>query len=74
MNLSDIPNHYEYTLISESTIYKIGEMIAENKLSESGFYDLSNEEGIPVYRCPSCKRIYLEENGVNSFTSYMPEK
>ena len=73
MNLSDIPNQYEHTLIAESTIYRIGELLSEKRLSENDFYELTLNEGISAYRCPSCKRIHLEENGDNKFSAYLPE-
>lgn len=75
MNLSLGTTDYEFTVVPEKTIDNIGLKLENDAyFNAENFYDITINDGITMYRCPSCKRIYLEENGENSFTSYMPEE
>lgn len=75
INLSNGTTDYEFTVVPEKLIDLIGSKIEnDNSFCAENFYDLTISDGITMYKCPSCKRIYLEENGENNFTSYIPEK
>lgn len=73
MNLSQGWSDYELTLIPESTIEKIGDRLDGGaELSSEQLYEVIDEKAITVYRCPSCRRLHLEEEP-NKFTTYVVE-
>ncbi|SMQ05285.1 hypothetical protein SAMN04488482_0359 [Pseudomonas chlororaphis] len=62
MNLSQEWSDYELTLISESTIERMGERLDNGgELSSDQRYEALDERAITVYRCPNCRRLHLEE-------------
>lgn len=73
MNLSQGWSDYELTLIPESTIENMGDRLdSGDKFPSDKFYEILDEKSITVYRCPSCKRLHLEEEP-NKFTTYVVE-
>lgn len=73
MNLSEGWSDYELTLISESTIEEIGDRLDSGvELSAEQLYEVIDKNSITVYRCPSCRRLHLEEEP-NKFTTYVAE-
>ena len=74
INLSDGTSGSEWTLLPETTIDRIGDMLGDGKmLSDEDFYDSIVQDGVTAYRCPACGRLHLEEAGKNMFVTYVRE-
>lgn len=73
MNLSQGWSDYELSLIPESVVERLGERLDDgDQLSSAQLYEALDERAITVYRCPSCRRLHLEEGG-GRFTTYVVE-
>ncbi|MBC3437231.1 hypothetical protein HU735_17585 [Pseudomonas sp. BW16M2] len=73
MNLSQGWSDHEMTLMPESVIERVAERLEVGPMSSEQFYEAIEVTAMTVYRCPQCKRLYLEE-GKNSFTAYAVEQ
>lgn len=73
MNLSNGAPGFEFSLVPESRIEQIADMLdTPEHLDSDAFYCLVDEVKTTVYRCPSCGRIHVDE-GNCLFNSYVPE-
>lgn len=73
MNLSNLYSDYELMLIPEQRIQEIAEKLEnEKKMEIDDFYKLIDELKFSVYRCPSCDRLYIE-NDAGLFESFIKE-
>lgn len=61
------------TLMPESVIERVAERLDVGSMSSEEFYEAIEVTAMTLYRCPRCKRLYLEE-GKNSFTTYAVEQ
>lgn len=73
MNLSTGAASYELALIPESRIYQIADKLDEpGPFGSDAFFGLIDEVKTTVYRCPSCRRIHVDE-GNGLFIAFIPE-
>lgn len=73
MNLSSGWSNFELSLIPESRIEEIADMLGQQSLiGTDEFYKLIDEVKRAVYRCPSCGRIHVDD-GSGNFTSFVQE-
>jgi len=65
MDLTPIPNEYEYVLLSDKNLHKLANLLAAGRLDEDGLFDVANSESDAVIKCPRCGRIYYyEDDGI----------
>ena len=74
MNLSPIPNSYEYLLVFDGLILEIGQRL-EGKAALTGeeFFGMVDGPSIQVLRCDACNRLHLDR-GDGVFESYAKEE
>lgn len=66
---------YEFTLIKNDKINIIGDLISENKINATQYFDMVNEYGINIICCKECGRMWIErkECGKSIFKAYQAE-
>lgn len=73
MSLSNGYAEFELSLVPDYRLEDIAVRLDNlEKIDADRFFELIDEVGTTVYKCPACTRLYVDSgNGV--FTSFVPE-